>query len=58
MSVKSAHNIVNDTEKKTINRATSEVRMLLEKRKQMFNVIKLSKNKTPHDKILERERQI
>ena len=56
--MKSAHNIVNDTEKKTINRATSEVRMLLEKRKQMFNVIKLSKNKTPHDKILERERQI
>ena len=54
----SANNVVNDTEKRTINRATNEVRMLLEKRKQMFNVIKLAKKKTPYDQILERERQI
>ena len=43
---------------KTISRATSEVQLYLEKRRKMFNVIKLAKNKAPLQKILEREHAI
>ena len=49
---------VNADVSKTISRATNEVELYLEKRRKMFNVIKLARNKVPLQKIIEREHAI